>query len=111
MNAKLRTRAIRHDEILLILQDSLQRLTATRELLESGKSLAALRELTWIRELNARAISARLSTCLLSTLEIAEKSNDADERERRFQELIRLTGFELSALCVTCRRKVKLKRG
>ena len=111
MNAKLRTSAIGLNETLLILQDSLQRLTAARELLESGKSLAALRTLTWIRELNARAISAGLSTCLLSALEIAEKSDDANERERLLQELIRLTGFELSALCVTCRRKVKLKRG
>jgi len=102
-----------HDETLLILQESLQRLTAARELLESGKSLAALRTLRWIRELNARAISAGLSTCLLSALEIAEKSDDANERERLLHDLNRLTGFALTALCFPCRRKVdnRLKRG
>lgn len=102
-----------HDQTLPILQESLQRLTAARELLESGKSLAALRTLTWIRELNARVTSAGLSTCLLSALEIAEKSDDANERERLLEELIRLIGFELLTLCFTCRRKVdnRLKRG
>ena len=101
-----------HDETLLILQESLQRLTAARKLLESGKSMAALRALTWIRELNARAISAMLSACLRNALNGAEKV-DEDKSEKYLQDLNRLTGFALTALCFPCRRKVgnRLKRG
>jgi hypothetical protein len=80
--------------------------------MQAGESMAALRALTEARENNARAISTMLSACLNDALEVTETMN-VEERARSTQNLIHLTGFALSALSVSCRRKIasRLRRG
>jgi ArsR family transcriptional regulator len=100
------------EETLGILQASLQRLTVVRRTLETGESIAALRALARVKELNVRAISALLSACLRDALNVAEKA-DVDQRERCLYKLSSLAGFTLTAMCFHCRQRVgtKLKRG
>jgi len=99
-------------ETLGNLRAGLLRLAEGRQTVEAGESIAALRALTQARENNARAISTMLSACLNDALEVTKTMN-VIERVRSVQNLIHLTGFALSELCVSCRRKIarRLKRG
>ena len=100
------------EETLGNVRAGLLQLTESRRAVEAGESMAALRALTQERENNARAISTMLSACLNDALEVAETMN-VKERARSVQNLIHLTGFAPSELCVSCRRKIarRLKRG
>ena len=100
------------EETLGKLRAGLKRLTEGRRAVEAGESIAALRALTQARENNARAISTILSACLHDALEVTEPTN-VKERGRSMQNLIHLTGFALSELCVSCRQKIasRLRRG